>query len=372
MAWNQPNGGKNENPWGRRPGQGGSDLDARLKGWQRKIESMFRGGGSPGGWRLAAASLGIVLLLWLTTCYYTVGQAERGVVQRFGALVSVASSGPHLHWPWPIETVTKVNVEAVRVSDFKARFLTSDVDLVEVNAVVRYQFTDPVKKLFSVSEPEQTLSEVSQAAMRDIIGGSTLKEVLAGGAAPELARRARELIQRTLDSYDSGITVTEARVQSVVLPEAVVPARNDLTKAQDDAQRVIGDAEVYARSILPLAQGTAARTQQDAQAYKAQVVAIAQGHAARYTELEAAYAQAPEVTRRRMYMDTIEAVLSRAHKVLIDGKSGGNLVYLPIDKLLERSNAPASTEQASSGAAVSDTKEPQEQVTVEARARGQR
>ncbi|MBS0578184.1 MAG: FtsH protease activity modulator HflK [Proteobacteria bacterium] len=375
MAWNQPNGGKNENPWGRRPGPG-SDLDERLKGWTRRLQALFRGeggAGPAGGRRLAGVVAGILLLLWLTTCFYTVGQAERGVVQRFGALAGVAHSGPHVHWPWPIETVTKVNVELVRASDFKARFLTSDVNLIDVNCVVRYQFTDPVKKLFGVSEPEQTLSEASQSALREIVGRSTLTEVLDGAAPPQLARRAREVIQRTLDAYDSGMTVTDVSLQGVSLPEAVISARNDLSKAQDDGQHAISDAEVYARSVRPMAEGTAARTQLDAQAYKAQALAIAQGHAARFTELESAYAQAPEVTRRRMYLETLETVLGRAHKVLIDGKGGGNMVYLPIDKLLEKSNAAPGGEQATPEPAASGTqKETQEQVTVEGRARGQR
>jgi membrane protease subunit HflK len=374
MAWNQPNGGKNENPWGRRPGQG-SELDERLKGWTRRLESLFRGGGAgaPAGWRVLGVLAGILLLLWVTTCYYTVGQGERAVVQRFGALAGVTGSGPHLHWPWPIETVTKVNVELVHKSDFKARFLTSDLNLVDVNCVVSFQFTDPVKKLFQVSDPEQTLGEVSQGELRQIVGRSTLAAVMDGSAPPDMARQAREQIQRTLDAYDSGMTVTGVTVQGASLPEAVISARNDEGKAQDDAQRAISDAEVYARAVRPIAEGSAARTQLDAQAYKAQVVAIAQGHAARFTELQAAYAQAPEVTRRRMYMDTLETVLGRAHKVLIDGKGGGNMIYLPIDKLLEKSNAPQGSEQATPEPAASGTpKETQEQVTVEGRARGQR
>ena len=381
MAWNQPNGGKNDNPWGRRPGQGGSELDARLKSLQRKLESLFRpagaggegGPGSPPGSLLPVVLLVVVVLIWVASGVYQVGQAERGVVQRFGALTGVKTGGLHWHLPWPIETVTKVNVEASNSSDFKSRVLTSDVNLVDLHFAVQYQFTDPGKKLFQVREPEQTLSDVSESAIREIVGRSTLDDVQVGTTRPEITRRAKELIQKTLDSYNSGITITAVNLEDVSVPEAVIPSRSDANKAQADKERFILESEAYANGILPVAQGTAARMQQDAQAYKAQVVAIAQGQAARFSQLEGAYAQAPEVTRRRMYMDTVENVLQRAHKVLIDGKAGGNMIYLPIDKLLEKSNAQSGEAQAGTEPAVSGApKEPQEQVTVEARGRGER
>ncbi len=228
--------------------------------------------------------------------------------------------------------------------------LTSDVNLVDLHFAVQYQFTDPVKKLFQVREPEQTLSDVSESAIREIVGRSTLDDVQVGTTRPEITRRAKELIQKTLDSYNSGITITTVNLEDVSVPEAVIPSRSDANKAQADKERFILESEAYANGILPVAQGTAARMQQDAQAYKAQVVAIAQGQAARFSQLEGAYAQAPEVTRRRMYMDTIENVLQRAHKVLIDGKSGGNMIYLPIDKLLEKSNAQGGEAQVEHGA----------------------
>jgi membrane protease subunit HflK len=377
MAWNQPSGGKNDNPWGRRPGQG-SNLDERLKGWTRRLESLFRGGDAGGGGSSAGALLPLLLVgglvaFWLLSAVYPVGAAERAVVQRFGAFAGVRGAGLHMHWPWPIETVTKVNVEYNNSTDFKSRVLTSDVNLVDLHFAVQYQFTDPVKKLFQVNDPEETLNEVSESAIREIIGRSTLDEVMVGTTRPDITRRARELIQRTLDGYNTGITISAVNLEDVTVPEAVIPARSDANKAEADKERYILESEAYANSILPVAQGTAARTQQDAQAYKAQVVAIAQGQTSRYAQLESAYAQAPEVTRRRMYMDTIETVLGRAHKVLIDGKSGGNMIYLPIDKLLDKSNAAPGGEQVNAEPAVSGApREPQEQVTVEARARGER
>jgi modulator of FtsH protease HflK len=368
MAWNQPSGG--QNPWGRRPGQGGGDLDERLKSWQRKLESLLRPGGGKGGEGgslLLIAAL-IAVALWLFSGFYEVNLPERGVIQRFGKLVQVRPPGVGWRMPWPIETITKVNVANVNSSDFKSAVLTSDVFLVDLVFSVQYQYTDPVKKLFSVYDPEATLNEVSESAIREIVGRSTLDEVLVGNTRPEITRRTKELIQRTLDNYDAGITVTTVNLKDVQVPDAVVPSQRDANKAQADKERFILEAEAYASSIIPVAQGSAKRMQQDAEAYKAQVVAVSQGEAARFSQLEAAYAQAPEVTRRRMYLDTVEDVLARAHKVLVDTRAGGNLIYLPIDKLLEKGTGAA--ESAEPAAGVPST--PPDSVTVEARSRGER
>ena len=264
-------------------------------------------------------------------------QAERGVVQRFGKLTDVRGPGLGWRWPWPIETINMVNVASVNSSDFKSRVLTSDVNLVDLHFAVQYQFADPVKKLFSVREPEATLSEVSESAIREIVGRSTLDDLLVGSTRPEITRRTKELIQSVLDYYNAGITVTTVNLEDVQVPDAVIPSQRDANKAQADKERYILEAEAYANGIVPVAQGAASRMQQDAQAYKSQVSAIAEGQASRFTQLQGAYEQSPEVTRRRLYMDTIESVLARAHKVLIDGHAGNNLIYLPIDKILEHS-----------------------------------
>jgi modulator of FtsH protease HflK len=370
MAWNQPSGGQN-NPWGRRPGQGGGDLDERLKSWQRKLESLLRPGGGKGGGEggslLLIAAL-IAVGLWLFSGFYQITAAERGVIQRFGKLVDVRPPGVGWRLPWPIETVTKVNVASVNSSDFKSAVLTSDVFLVDLVFSVQYQYSDPVKKLFRVFDPEATLNEVSESAIREIVGRSTLDDVLVGNTRPEITRRTKDLIQRTLDNYDAGITVTTVNLKDVQVPDAVVPSQRDANKAQADKERYILEAEAYASSIIPVAQGSAKRVQQDAEAYKAQVVALAQGEAGRFSQLEAAYAQAPQVTRQRMYIDTVEDVLARAHKVLIDTRAGSNLVYLPIDKLLEK--GAATTEQSAEPAGATGT--PPDSVTVEARSRGER
>ncbi|MBS0366101.1 MAG: FtsH protease activity modulator HflK [Proteobacteria bacterium] len=380
MAWNQPNGPNN--PWGKRPGQGGSDLDERLRSWQRRLEGLLRpgGAGTPGGtgpWVPALIVGALVLLWWIGTGFYQVGQAERGVVQRFGRLVSVEGAGLIVRWPRPIEMLTKVNVASVRASDFKSRVLTSDINLVDLHFAVQYQFTDPRKVLFSVRQPENTLSEVSESAIREIVGRSTLDEVLVGTTRPQITRRAKELIQHTLDNYNSGITVTTVNLEDVQVPDAVIASQRDANKAQADKERSVLEAEAYANGILPAAQGSAARMTQEAQAYKAQVTTIAEGQAARFSQLEMAYEAAPEVTRKRMYMDTIEGVLTRAHKVVIDTRAGGNMLYLPIDKLLERAHESEPAASAAAPAAdaaqapAASAREP-DPITIEARSRGER
>jgi membrane protease subunit HflK len=379
MAWNQP--GQN-NPWGRRPGQGnGPDLDERVKNWQRRLESLFRPGGGRGGEGRSLLILVAVvaLALWLASGIFQIKSAEQGVILRFGKLVDIRNQGAGWRWPWPIETLTKVNVASVKSSEYKSRVLTSDVNLVDLRFAVQYQLSDPRKVLFAVKEPEATLSEVSEMAIREVVGRSELDNVLVGKTRPEITRRTKELIQHTLDSYNTGITITTVNLTDVQVPEAVIPSQRDANKALADQERFVKESQAYANSIIPVAQGAAARMQQDAEAYKSQVTAIAEGQTARFLELETAYAQAPEITRRRLYMDTVENVLSRAHKVLIDSKAGnGNMLYLPLDKLLEKAAAPRDGETPMAvisgrddGSGGGQNKEP-DSVTVEARARGDR
>jgi membrane protease subunit HflK len=381
MAWNQP-GGQNNNPWGRRPnGGGGSNLDERVKDWQRRFESLFRPGardgkGGPGenqGGSLIVTVVLVIVALWLGSGFFQVKAAERGVIQRFGKLVlPIRKEGWGWRWPWPIETVTKVNVQSVNSSDFKSRVLTADVNLVDVRFAVQFRYTDPIKVLFQVKEPESTLREVSESAIRQVVGQSVLDDVLVGKTRPKITQRTKELIQETLAQYGSGITVSTVNLTDVQVPEAVIPSQRDANKALADQERFVKEAQAYANGILPVAQGAASRLQQDAQAYASQVVALAEGQASRFSQLVDAYEAAPDVTRRRLYIDTIEGVMSRSHKVIVDaGKGGanGNMFYLPLDKLMEHSNTRESAESSDSSVRVSP--EP-ESVTVDGRTRGER
>lgn len=375
MAWNQPGDGKN--PWGRR--SGGPDLDSRVKAWQRKLESYFGGGrgggdggtgaGSDGGSFAIIVALG-VLAIWLFTGFFQVKSAERGVIQRFGKLVAVRNEGWGWHLPWPIERVTKVNVQNVNSSDYKSRVLTADVNLVDLRFAVQYRFSDPIKALFRVRDPNATLNEVSESAIREIVGQSDLEDVLVGATRPKVTQRSQVLIQRTLDFYNAGITVTSVNLTDVQVPEAVVPSQRDANKALADQERFIKEAQAYANGIIPVAQGAASRLQQDAEAYRSKTVAIASGEASRFSQLAEAYAAAPEVTRKRLYMDTMEGVLTRSRKVIVDSKpgGGGNILYLPLDKLVEHSSSGSDRQNET---VVRPMPEP-DTVTVDGRSREER
>jgi len=379
MAWNQP-GGQNNNPWGRRPNGGGSTLDERVKDWQRRFESLFRPGsrdakgGEGGGASLIIVIVCLVIILWLFSGFFQVKAAERGVIQRFGKLVlPVRRDGIGWRIPWPVETITKVNVESVNSSDFKSRVLTADVNLVDVRFAVQYRFSDPIKVLFQVKDPESTLREVSESAIRQVVGQSVLDDVLVGKTRPKITQRTKELIQETLQQYGAGITVSTVNLTDVQVPEAVIPSQRDANKALADQERFVKEAQAYANGILPVAQGAASRLQQDAQAYSAQVVALATGQASRFSQLLAAYEQSPDVTRRRLYLDTVEGVMSRAHKVIVDSKggAGGNMFYLPLDKLMERATS-RETPDNTAETTVHGVPEP-ETVTVDGgRNRGER
>ena len=316
-----------------------------------------------------------MLLVWLLSGFFQIKAAEQGVILRFGRFVGLRYEGAGWRWPWPIETLIKVNVASVNSSEYKSRVLTSDVNLVDLRFAVQYQFSDPKKVLFQVKEPETTLSEVSEMAIREIVGRSELDDVLVGKTRPEITRRTKELIQHTLNSYNTGITITTVNLTDVQVPDPVISSQRDANKALADQERFVKEAQAYANGIIPVAQGAAARMQQDAEAYKAQVTALAEGQAARFQRLEEAYVQAPEVTRRRLYMDTLENLLSRSHKVLLDSKAGGtgNMLYLPLDKLLDKANGRADLESGNDGqgTATLQNKEP-DSVTVEARSRGDR
>jgi membrane protease subunit HflK len=376
MAWNQP-GGQN-NPWGRRPGQGGGpDLDEKVKGWQRRLESLLRPGGQPGegGGSLVLTVVLVAVGLWLLSGFFQIDAAERGVIQRFGELKSVREQGWSWRWPWPIETLTKVNVANINSSEYKSRVLTADVNLVELRFAVQYQFADPIKVLFQVRDPEATLREVSESAIRETVGRSELNEVLVGATRPQVTQRTKELIQRTLDAYNTGIRVTTVNLTDVQVPEPVVPSQRDANKALADQERMVKEAQAYANGILPVAQGAAARVQQEAEAYKAQTVAIAEGQASRFSQLVDAYERAPQVTRERLYLETMETILGRANKVVVDSKSGGgngNMFYLPLDKLMNRSPQSNTDSNASDSAYRPPNNTEVESVTVDGRSRGER
>jgi membrane protease subunit HflK len=361
MAWNEPGGpgdrsggssgggptNGNRNPWGKRPQSGPPDLDELARNLKRKLSGIFGGGnrgatsggdgsGSGGGGLGAGVIAAVLLAIWALTGFYQVDQAERAVILRFGKYHDTTLPGLNWRLPWPIDTKYPVNIERIDSFTDETRMLTSDENMVHINLAVQFRRTDPKLYVFSVNDPDGTLKEVSESAIREVVGRSTLGEVLESGRQ-EIAARTKELIQRTLSSYQTGIEVTSVNLQGVAVPEQVAPAQQDAIKAGNDKERSSLEAQTYASDILPKARSASVRQVQDAQAYRARKIADSEGETVRFTKLLSEYERAPAVTRERLYLETIEDVLGGAKKVMVDTKSGSNMIYLPIDKLMEQS-----------------------------------
>jgi membrane protease subunit HflK len=339
MAWNEP-GGEKRNPWNR-PQQSQNDLDDVLRNFQRRLSALFgRGGGGAGGGGPGSASfgksLGSILVLigavWIGSGLYRVDAQERAVVLRFGKYLQTTGPGYNWHLPWPIERKVIVNVSHQYSVVDDASMLTADTNLVEVKSAVQYIQPDPFKFLFKVRDVEDTLTQVSESAMREAVGQASLDKALAFD--PSITDRAKFLLQRTLDSYDMGIRILGVKLTGVSVPDAVQDAQRDAIKADKDRQRYQQDAEKYLNDVLPRARGAAAKEVLDAEAYRLQVLALAQGDTARFDQVLAQYEHAPAVTRERMYLETMENVYKNSRKVIVDAKNGNSMMYLPLDKLI--------------------------------------
>ncbi len=354
MAWNESGGGKN--PWDRGRNEGPPDLDKIVREWQQRLNSFLRGGrggprqteagsGQPGGPAVTILAI-VAVLVWLGSGFYTIDEAARGVVTRFGKYLETTDPGVQWHMPWPIERVEKVNINEVVSFKQQTRMLTADENIIVVDLVVQYRRADPVKFLFSVRDPEASLQDVTESVIREVVGKSKLDFVLLAGRT-EIAAVTETLIQQTLDEYQTGMLVTKVNLQDANFPSQVEAAVQDAIKAREDRERLSFEAQAYANDVLPRARGEAVRRQQDSEGYRARVVADAQGEASRFTQLLAKYKQAPEVTRRRLYLDAMEDIYANSNKVLIDSTEGNNLIYLPVDKILEQRNpAPTAATQA--------------------------
>jgi membrane protease subunit HflK len=348
MGWDD--GGK-ENPWKSGGDKGPADLDAIVRNFQRKISKVLggRGGGRGSGGPFASTGLvvvGLIILaaVWGLTGFYKVDAAERGVVLRFGRHSATTLPGLRWHLPWPIETVEKVNTDVTERYPYQGSMLTKDENIVQVDLVVQYRRSDPSKYLFNLRSPEETLRDVTSSAIRETIGKNNLDFILTQGRA-EVAAQTQELIQSTLDSYGTGITVYEVNLQEANFPRQVEASVQDAIKAREDKERAALVAQSYANDVIPKARGEAAKRRQDAEAYKAEVIANAEGEADRFSRILGAYQKAPRVTRERIYLQTLEQILSNSTKVLVD-TDGGNMIYLPLDRLIEqRANASGTAKQ---------------------------
>ncbi len=241
--------------------------------------------------------------------------------------------------------------------------LTSDENLVDINIAVQYRRADPVSFVFNVREPEATLGEVSESAIREVVGRSKLESVLEAGRQ-EITGRTKDLIQRTLDSYKTGIEVTSVNLQGVNVPDQVQSSQRDAIKAREDKERLALEAQAYANDILPKAKGSAARQLEDSNAYKARLVADAEGEAARFAKLLESYERAPGVTRQRLYFETMEEVFGNTNKVLVDTKGTGSMIYLPLDKLTEQRTRTLTLDEQRQIPATAPAKQPAADATA--------
>ena len=348
MSWDD---GDKGNPWQSGGGKKGpADLDAVVKDLQRKLSGLLggrgrRGGGNGAGGGRSPAGKGLMgtvvvaaLGVWALTGFYVVDDAERGIVLRFGAFQNVTQPGLRWRVPWPVDSVELVNTNVTERFDYQGSMLTEDENIVLVDLVVQYRRTDPEAYLFNLRDPVETLRDVTGSAIREVIGKNLLDFILTQGRA-EVAADTQTLIQSTLDAYGTGITVYEVNLQDANFPRDVEESVQDAIRAREDKERMGLAAEAYSNDILPKARGAAARQRQDAEAYRARVIADAEGEADRFVQILFEYEKAPEVTRRRIYLDTLEEVLANSTKVLLDSEGGGNMIYLPLDRLMERSTS---------------------------------
>jgi len=266
------------------------------------------------------------------TGFYQIDAAERAVITRFGKYVATTQPGLRWHLPWPIEKKLVINVSEFRSFEDRTSMLTQDEALVGINLAVQYRRADPVQFAFNVRDPEGTLQEVSESAIREIVGQSKLEFVLEEGRQ-EISARTKDLIQRTIASYNTGIEIISVNLQDVEVPEQVAPAQKDAIKAREDRDRANLAAQTYANDILPKARGRAVSQLEAARAYRERVVAEADGRSTRFEALAGEYRRAPEVTRQRLYLETMEEVLGSVPKVIVDTEGTGNLLYLPLDQL---------------------------------------
>ncbi|MFV0477861.1 MAG: FtsH protease activity modulator HflK [Parahaliea sp.] len=346
MSWNEPGGGNKRpnDPWGGNNNQGPPDLDEALKKLQESLGGLFgkRGGsgsGSGGGLSrpLVIVLLAGLLLIWGLMGLYQLDEQERAVVLRFGKYHETLRPG--LQWNPPlIDEVFMVNTTKVRDLSFSEVMLTKDENIVDVKLSIQYVIDDPQKFVLIVRDPESSLRHAAQSALRHVVGDTRMDLVLTEGRA-QIAADVRQRLQGYLDNYETGIRVAKVTVDDSKPPSQVQAAFDDVIKAREDEERLKNEAQAYANGIVPEARGRAQRELEEASAYRDQVVASAEGEADRFKKLLTEYRKAPAVTRERLYLDAVQGVYANTSKVMVDVEGGNNMMYLPLDKLTEKSAA---------------------------------
>jgi membrane protease subunit HflK len=328
MAWNEPGGGgKDQDPWSnpRRSGKP-PNIDEAISRLQKKFGGAVGGAGGAKGVAVVAA---LLVGVWLLSGIYIIDAGQRGIELQFGKYTDTTTAGPHWHLPYPVGSVIKVNVDELRDKQLKMSALTNDENIVEVRIGSQFVIADPVKYLFNVRDPDGTLLDVMQSAIREVIGGKKMDNVLTDGRT-EIASLVRDRMQEMLNGYDTGLKVQSVNLQDVQPPEAVQPAFEDAIRAREDEQRYISEASAYANKIIPQARGEAAQIDEQAKGYESKITNLALGEASRFTQLLKSYQMAPDLTRERMYLDTVAGVLAKNKSVVIDSGQSGNVFYLPL------------------------------------------
>jgi len=340
MPWKEPGKG-DKDPW-KSGDQQPPDLDEIFRNVSNRLQSIFGGGGggkSSGASKGGGGGAGILVLLLLFGLVWVgwgsihiIDEAEQGVVLRFGKYQRTLNPGFNMTLPRPIENLVKVNVNNVRVVEDRGQMLTKDENLVEFNYKVQYRIKDAQAFLFKVRDPEITLGQAAESALRESVGTNSLDAILEGAARTVVRIETQRVLQETLDLYEAGLQVTEFNLVDVNVPTQVREAYSDVIRAREDRERYTEEARVHANSVIPEARGRAARIQQEAEGYKAATVALAEGEASRFVSVLDEYLLAPAVTRKRLYLETMENVLGKNNKVFMDLKTGGNILYLNLDK----------------------------------------
>ena len=350
----------NDPQWGKKGGGNGPpDLDELWRNFNQKLNSLFgkRGGGGDqpsagrqpnmrqigGGIGMLAA---LVLVLWLASGFYIVDEKQRGVVFTFGKQTDLTSPGLRWRLPYPFQSQEIVNLSQVRTVEVGYRntvktkvlkesiMLTDDENIIDIQFAVQYILKDPLAYLFNNRKPDETVLQAAETAFREVVGSSKMDFVLYEGRE-QVAIAAQKQIQDILDRYKTGIAISRVTMQNAQPPEQVQAAFDDAVKAKQDLERQKSEGQAYFNDVVPKARGAASRLTEEAQGYRQRVLANAEGEASRFKQVLAEYNKAPQVTRDRMYIDAMQQMLTSTSKILLDAKSGGNLLYLPLDKIMQ-------------------------------------
>ena len=331
MAWNEPG---NKDPWGRN--KNNSSLDGVFKDFKKTINDLLGSGSSvpPSPKKSAGLLSGIILAIYFLSGIYIVNDGERGVVLQFGSFNEITMPGPH--WiPRFIQSVEIVDVSKIRSVQQKAVMLTEDENIVSISFAIQYDIKDASDFIFNLREPDITVSQAGESAIREVMGQNTMDFIITEGRT-KVAEDTKGLLQNVLDTYGAGVNVQSLNILEAQPPEQVQDAFSDAIKAREDEQRYINEAEAYRNEIIPLARGQAKQMLEQAIAYKVKLINAAEGEASRFTQLYSEYKKAPAVTKERLYLEAVESVLSNSSKVMIDVEGGNNMMYLPLDQLINR------------------------------------